>query len=625
VKALWRLRPYVRPQLLALGGAYLCMALLALAAAFLAFLSGPALHFVFTGRLGDILQGEGGQLRPVWSWLPPQAVDHLTALTPMQAIWLVPCALCITALVKGLAQTGQFYLMGRSSQRILLALRRDAFAALLRQSPAFYARRAHGDLVSRLTHDAGAIEQALFYGFGPILRDTLGVVVLLGLCIAIDPVLSLTTCITVPVAVWPLARFGRWLKRVSSGGQSAQGTINAVCYEALAGVRVVQSCQAEAREAQRLDHAAQRYAQEMTVSYFIRAVRTPTMETLGAVALAGLLALLGYRVHSHGADPGHFISFFAAIVMMYDPLKKLGNVSDYLATGAAAAERIVEILDRTPDVRDQPGARPLTQFRKEVALTNVHFAYGSRPVLRGLDLRLQAGERVALVGRSGAGKSTLAHLLPRFYDVGQGSITLDGQDIRSYTLASLRAQMSIVGQDTFLFNASVSANIAYGRPDASIEQIQRAAEAAYAHDFIAGLPEGYATQLGERGMTLSGGQRQRIAIARALLRDAPLLILDEATSSLDVDSERAVQAALETLLAGRTALIIAHRLSTVRHADRIAVLQDGRISEAGSHAALLRRNGEYARLHTLQMAPPPGPPNAAGAVFNSPSAASGWV
>jgi subfamily B ATP-binding cassette protein MsbA len=346
----------------------------------------------------------------------------------------------------------------------------------------------------------------------------------------------------------------------------------------------------------------------MRVSYFIRAVRTPTMETLGSVALAGLLALLGFQVQRKGADPAHYISFFAAIVMMYDPLKKLGSVSDYLAAGAAAAERLFEIIDRPPDIQDTPGATALAPINDRVELDRVSFAYEAAPVLSEVSLTLRAGQVVALVGASGSGKSTIANLLPRYYDVQAGAVRFDGRDIREVQLASLRAQISVVSQDTFLFNASVAENIAYGRPDAAPGEIRRAAAAAFADEFISRLPHGYDTVIGERGITNSCAQRQRLAIARALLRDAPLLILDEATSSLDIESERFVQAALETLMRGRTSLVIAHRLSTVRRADAIAVLKEGRIVEQGDHEALLAAGGEYARLWGMQFAEAPVSP-----------------
>jgi ATP-binding cassette, subfamily B, bacterial MsbA len=443
--------------------------------------------------------------------------------------------------------------------------------------------------------------------------------VLLGMCFGTDPKLSLFTFIVVPLAVLPLARFTKWLKRVSKGGQNAQGQINAVGYEALAGIRVVQSCQGEAHELKRLDAAAGRYYADMCVSYFIRAVRTPTMETLGSLALAGLLALLGYQVQSQGADPAHYISFFAAIVLMYDPLKKLGNVSDYLAAGAASSERLFEVIDHPNAITDTDDCITLPRFNKSIVFKDVHFAYDNvakakasqtpaireTPVLHGVDLTLEAGQVVALVGASGAGKSTLAHLLPRFYDITGGSLQIDGHDICDISLASLRQQISVVSQDTFLFNTSVADNIAYARPDATPAEVRRAAEAAYADEFIHRLPEGYDTLIGERGVTLSGGQRQRLAIARALLRNTPLLILDEATSSLDIESERYVQAALDALMRGRTALVIAHRLSTVRHADFIAVLRDGRVVEQGAHDALIARGGEYARLYAMQFADVP--------------------
>jgi subfamily B ATP-binding cassette protein MsbA len=327
------------------------------------------------------------------------------------------------------------------------------------------------------------------------------------------------------------------------------------------------------------------------------------MEVLGAIALAILLAVLGHYVQSRGADPAHYFSFFVAIVLMYDPLKKLGRVVDFLTTGAASAERIFEVIDLPPSVRDRPGAANLPTFADRVVYDHVTFAYDDgRPVLEGVDLELKLGQVVALVGASGSGKTTMANLLVRFYDVLGGRLTIDGHDLRDLRLASLRGQISVVSQDTFLFNASVRENIAYGSPDATDEQIRQAAEAAHASEFVDRLPDGYATVVGERGVTLSGGQQQRLAIARALLRNTPLLILDEATSSLDIESERFVQQALDRLMQGRTSLVIAHRLSTVRNADLIAVLKAGRIVERGRHGQLLAQGGEYARLYELQFA-----------------------
>lgn len=600
MNALWRPLRYVRDHIPTLVAVYGCMIVLAIANACYAALCGPALSFVFRGDLRDVLHDRDGMLRNTWRWLPKSWLQGLDTLPADAGVWIIPVALIITAIVKGMAQTGQFALLGRLSQHILRTLRQQTFTALLRLSPSFYHKRSHGDLLSRLTHDAHLIEQAMFYGYAPILRDTLIVIALLGYCFITDAKLALMTLITVPLSILPLSRFAQWLKRVSRQSNQAQADFNAVAYEALAGHRLVQAYGTEAYEIGKIARVGQRYFHQMCVSYFIRAIRTPVMEILGAIALAGLLAYLGQRVRMHGDDPAHYISFFFAMIMMYEPLKNLGRVSDYLAAGTAAAERIFELIDTRPDIQDKPNARTLLPFSKQVVFHDVSFSYDTIPVLERINLTLQMGELVAIVGPSGAGKTTLAHLLPRFYDVTAGMIEVDGHDIRDVTLASLRSQMAVVSQDTFLFNTSVAENIRYGSPQATDAAIRQAARAAYAEEFITRLPQGYDTVIGERGVILSGGQRQRLAIARALLRNTPLLILDEATSALDIDSERYVQQALETLMQGRTSLVIAHRLSTVRRADRIVVLRHGRIIESGDHNTLMQQQGEYARLYHLQ-------------------------
>lgn len=605
MSSLRRLARYLRPETPTLLIAYAAMLVLGATTAFYAFLAGPALKFVFSGEIHDILRTADGELRSIWRFIPLAWIQAAEGLDRLGALLLMPALIVATSIIKGIAQTTQFYLLGRTSQRVLKRVREDAFSALLRQPPSFYTQRAHGDLLSRLTSDANIVEQAIFNGAAPLLREPLAVLFLVGFCFVTDPKLALWTFVIVPLAVLPLARFARWLKRVARRGQGFQGAINAVGYEALAGVGVVQTFGAESYEEGRMAEAGHRYYTQMLTSYFIRAVRTPTMEILGALALAALLGMLGYQVRSQGADPAHFISFFVAVVMMYDPLKKLGNVADFLAQGAAAADRVLEIIDLPPAIRDRPGAATLPPFARSVQLEQVAFSYDARPVLTGIDLDLSAGNMVALVGSSGSGKTTLANLLPRFYDVTGGRILVDGRDIRDVTLASLRAQMSLVSQETFLFNATVAANIAYGQPQMPMERVREAAATAYALEFIERLPLGFDTVIGERGVTLSGGQRQRLAIARALLKDTPLLILDEATSNLDIESERYVQQALDELMRGRTSLVIAHRLSTVRRANLIAVLKDGRIVERGRHDELLAAGGEYARLYELQFADHP--------------------
>ena len=603
MRRLGRLLRYTRSQRGVLLGAYLAMIILNLATVFYAALVGPVLQFVFTADFQDILMNAQGELRPAWTLLPHNLVETLHSLGEDAPVWVLPPLLLAIALMKGIGQAGQFYLFGRVSQQVLILLRNDLFAAMLRHNPDFFAFRNQGDLLSRLNHDTQHVEQAFFYGLGALLRDTVGVLFLLAFVIYSDPTLSLVTLITIPVAVLPLTRFASWLKKVSSRGQSAQGAITSAAHEVLGGIRIVQAFTNEKLEQKRFHEASRNYNQQMLRSYLIRAVRTPTMEILGTAVLAILIGVLAHYVRAESADPAHYISFLGALFLMYDPLKRLGNVSDYLATGMAAAERIFEIMDCPPAVHDPQNATALEKFSDSIRFREVSFSHHGKPGQRTIDnvsLTIHKGDTVALVGASGSGKSTLADLLLRFFDVDKGSIQIDGVDLRRAQLQSLRHQIALVSQDTTLFNKSVAENIAYGRPGASRSEIRAAAQKADAESFIQELPEQFDTIIGERGITLSGGQRQRLAIARAFLSSAPILILDEATSNLDQDSERVVQRAINQLLHGKTALVIAHRLTTVRDAKRIYVLKQGSIIEEGSHGELVRQGGEYARLYGQQ-------------------------
>jgi len=585
------------------------MIVMSLATIAYAALAGPALEFTFGGGMDSILRTPEGDLRAAWQLFPGDWLNNLDAMKPTEGLWILPVAIVTIAVFKGVGQTGQFFLFGRISQQAMRKIRSDLFGSLMRQSAGFYDHHKQGDLLSRLNNDTTVVEQAVFYGLGSLLRDTLAVVGLLAYMIYSDATLSLWTIVIVPTAVLPLLRFAKWLKRVAQRSQVAQGEIQAVSHEALAGHQVVRAFGNEHREQVRMHGALGRHYDEMLRSYFIRAIRTPTMEILGAVGLALLIALLGYYSRSQGADAAHYMSFLSAIFFMYDPLKKLGHVSDYLAAGSAAAERVFEILDTPAAVRDRPGAQPIPDFNESVRFRNISFGYEpERLVLNQFDLEIRKGAVIALVGPSGGGKTTIAHLLARFYDIqdqDSGSVEIDGRDIRDFTQASLRRQIAIVSQETFLFNTSIADNIAYGIPNASRQQVEKAAQAACADEFIQQLPQGYDTVVGDRGGRLSGGERQRVAIARALLKDAPLLILDEATSHLDAASESSVQQALTHLMKDRTSLVIAHRLSTVQRADEILVITRGRIEERGVHENLVERGGPYAELYQLQFSASP--------------------
>jgi subfamily B ATP-binding cassette protein MsbA len=595
-----RLLRFLAPYKGRFAGALGCMVVLALATGAYVQLLGPVTEFLFTGGMGSPVRGTVAL---------PGSVDLSRLLGQMERwrlLAVLPLVIVAVAAVKGLAYFGQFFLMGMISQRVVADLRGALFDHLLSLSPAFYARRHSGDLMSRLSNDVQAVENAITYAVSSYVRDGLQVLVLLAMCFWLDWRLSLMAFVAVPVTLLPIVRFARRLKQVTTQSQSALGRIAEMVQEAISGIRVVQAFGMERYESHRFADENARWVRIMRRSFFTRALYSPLMEVMGALGLALVVWWAGRRFCAGARAPASLFSFVAAVLLLYNPVKQLGKVGQMALQGAAAGERLLEILDAPSSVVDA-GRAVLPPFRQEIRFEHVSFSYGGEAeVLRDVSLTIRRGEVVALVGSSGGGKSTLANLLPRFWDVTEGRITIDGLDVREVTLESLRSRLALVTQETLLFNDTVRANVAYGRPDVPLAEVERAARMAFAHDFVAALPRGYDTVIGEKGVLLSGGQRQRIAIARAFLKDAPILILDEATSALDAESERVVQRALDGLMGWgeggggrRTTLVIAHRLSTVRHADRIVVLSGGQVVEVGHHDDLMARSGEYARLYRI--------------------------
>jgi subfamily B ATP-binding cassette protein MsbA len=524
-------------------------------------------------------------------------------LPHQQQVGQVAAAVVGLYLLKGIGAYFSDYLMTDVGQRVVRDLRDRLHSHMVGQSAAFFARRTTGQLLSRLTNDVGQVQHVVSETVGDLLQEGLGVFGYAALLFYYDARLAIVCVTAAPIIVYPLAKLGRRLRKTSRRSQEALEHLTHVAGEAYTGHRIVKAFGAEAREDAKFRKASDElYRTNMRVTRIV-SVLPPIMEMLGAFAIAGALYYGAHSIAAGRLTSGEFAAFVAALLFMYGPIKKLSRVNASLQQAIAAAERIFEVLDRHTEVRERPGAAVLQPFHESVEFREVLFAYDdqARPILKGVSFTVARGQVVALVGRSGAGKTTMMNLVPRFFDVTGGGILIDGVDVRDVTLTSLRAQIGIVTQETILFDDTVSSNIAYGRPDASRAEIEAAARAAHAHEFIATLSRGYNTMIGERGQRLSGGQRQRLAIARALLKNSPILILDEATSSLDTESELLVQEALANLMKDRTSFVIAHRLSTVRKADSIIVMDRGRIVDIGRHDELLARGGLYTRLHDLQL------------------------
>ncbi len=560
------IRPYVGWIIFAL----VCMALVAGATALSAYLMKPVINDVFVGK-------DRGLLLPI------------------------SAAVILTFAVKGLANYGQAVLMSFVGLRIVTDTQHRLYAHLMQLELGFFHDSPTGNLLSRFTIDINMMRNAVsnaLTGFG---KDFLTLIFLVGVMFWQDWMLALIAFVVFPIAVFPIVRLGRRMRKVTVNTQEEMGQFTTLLEQTFQGARVVKAYGMEEYEKGRVRTIAERIFNLVFKAARTRSLASPIMETLGGLAVALVIFYGGLRVIDNSMDPGSFFSFITALLLAYEPMKRLANLNASLQEGLAGAQRLFVLLDREPHIQEMPDAHELEITGGALHLDQVKFSYVSdQPALDNVTIDVPAGKTVALVGPSGAGKSTILNLIPRFYDVDGGKISIDDNDITKLTFASLRGAVALVSQDVTLFDDTIRANIAYGRPEASEEQIIEAAKNAAAHDFIVEMPDGYDTYVGERGTKVSGGQRQRLAIARAMLKNAPILLLDEATSALDTESERRIQEALKKLMQGRTTLVIAHRLSTVMDADLIHVIDQGKLTESGSHDELMALDGLYAKLYALQ-------------------------
>jgi subfamily B ATP-binding cassette protein MsbA len=565
--------------------AILSMFAFALSTGALAYIIGPVMKFLFTS-------GTSEDISIVPFGLITIAKEHM--------IIAVPVVIMLVAVIKGISSFGQIYFMGHVGQGLVRDLRFRLYVNILNMPISFFHSYPSGVLMSRITNDVNLLQSTASDSFAAIIKQSMTLVVLGAVIVGLDWKLALAAFVAVPLAVYPLRKFGKKMKKVSTKGQVTMGNITSLLQESITGVRIVKAFGMEKYEADRFNVENKRYTKWQLKTIKVRATSSPLMETIGAVGFALTIWYAAHRIANGELKPENFISFFAATLMFYQPLKALNGVNLSIQNGLAAAARVFEMLDMPNETSHETAVRKLEGINEGIEFKNVSFKYEERWILKDVNVTVPRSEMVAIVGSSGAGKSTFINLLPRFYDINEGSLLIDGVDTREFSLKSLRENISIVSQQVILFNDTIRRNISYGDRDKSEEEIIAATKAANAHQFISKLPDGYDTVIGESGMKLSGGERQRLSIARAILKNAPLLILDEATSSLDTESELEVQRGLENLMAGRTTVVIAHRLSTIRNADKIVVLSGGKVCESGTHDELLEAKGEYHRLYTMQ-------------------------
>jgi ATP-binding cassette, subfamily B, bacterial MsbA len=601
MRQLTRLLRYVAPYWWQLLSSVALMALVGLLDAFRVLLIGP----IFDRVLNPASQSQNIQLFKIPGG--DRAV-YLQQFVPshFQNAWTI-VAVCLVGatILKGIFDYVGTYLVNYAGFGMITDMRDELYNSILRRSAAFFQRHTTGTLLSTIVNDVERIQFAMSSVMAEFLQQLFTLLFTACVVILLGGKLAWVLLLFVPFIIYSAGKIGRRVRHTTRRGQDKLADIQNILHETITGNRIVKAFSMEAWEASRFRLAAKRLFQANLRSVAASAVSSPLMDIFGAIAIAMLL-LLGRGQIAHGAfTAGTFLAFIVAVFKLYDPVRKFALFNNSFQQALGASSEIFRFMDTEDEVREKPSAKPLPRFMKSICFDDVSFSYrengeDSREILSHINLEVKAGEVVAVVGSSGAGKSTLVHLIPRFFDVTGGTLLVDGHDVRDVTLSSLRSQIGIVTQETVLFNDSVRNNIAYGQPHVPAKSVEAAARMALAHGFIMEMPAGYDTVIGERGLRLSGGERQRIAIARAILKNAPILILDEATSALDNESEALVQSALQNLMAGRTVVVIAHRLSTVRRADRIVVLDAGTISDMGAHDELMKKLGTYRRLYDLQ-------------------------
>jgi len=607
MRQLTRLIRYVAPYWWPVGASVLLMAAVGLLDAFRLLLIGP---------IFDRVLNPGAQSREMQLFTVPGSGHpiYLQQFVPshFQNPWtVVAFALVAATVLKGICDYAGTYMVNYAGFGMITDLRNDLYDSILQRSAAFFHRHTTGTLVSTIVNDVERVQYAMSSVLAEFLQQFFTFLFTALVVVALGRKFAWILVLFVPVIIFSAGRIGRRVRHTTRRGQDKLADIQNILHETITGNRIVKAFSMERWEIARFRKAAQRLFRANLRSVAAIAISSPLMDIFGAIAIALLLLLGREQINHHVFSSGTFLAFIVAVFKLYDPVRKFALFNNNFQQALGASSEIFKFMDTEDDVREKPGVRPLPPFSCSIRFEKVCFSYEAsgesesgegREILRDINLEVHAGEVLAVVGSSGAGKSTLVHLIPRFFDVTSGRLTIDGRDVRDTTLASLRSQIGVVAQDTVLFNDTVRNNIAYGQPGVPQKAVEAAARAALAHDFIMELPSGYDTVIGERGVRLSGGERQRIAIARALLKNAPILILDEATSALDSESEALVQSALQNLMTGRTVVVIAHRLSTVRRADRIVVLENGTTADIGPHEELMKKLGTYRRLYELQFA-----------------------